>query len=108
MAKSRGNGNGPAVKGSGSGSGSGLGSVTIELPWGPAKEDAYVPRHVDFQLDAVQQQTIRRLFDALHRTQATLRNGRFPAGPADVMRWMLEQVDDAAAAGAAAETEGGE
>jgi len=69
-------------------------TLMIEVPVAEEMdlEKVYCPRHVEVQLDSEQAKVMRRMYDGLHGDGHKLRNGRYVQRPADVIRWMLENV----------------
>jgi len=68
-------------------------TVPIKIPMGELDGSAYVSNHLDMHLDGAHAQTLRRVFSALNGSHARLKSGRVVQNAADVVRWMLEQVN---------------
>ena len=70
--------------------------VMIEVPLGPVGDDCK-PRHIDVQLRTPQQrEAMRRIFRGLDLTGARSADGRRVTNTAEAVRWLIEQVAEAA------------
>ena len=71
-------------------------TISTSVPLGPLPPDVYLARHVDVQLSHDHAVVLRRIYEGLHSQARTLANGRFVQTNVDVVRYMLEQVGEAA------------
>lgn len=69
--------------------------VNVELPIGNPQPDAYVPQHVDVQLNREQGVALKRIFTALDNKGQRLKSGRVVQSVADAVRHMLEKAAEA-------------
>lgn len=68
--------------------------VVLALTLGELPPNIYISRHLDIQLNSVQAVVLRRLFEGYYQTATRLANGRYVQSPADVIRYVLEQVGE--------------
>jgi hypothetical protein len=66
----------------------------VEIPFLTGELIGYVPRQVHCKLNYAQQQTLRRVYDALHARSARLKNNQHVDKMTHVVPWLLEQVQD--------------
>lgn len=62
----------------------------LELPMG------YLPRVVKCDLNRPQRETLKRLTESLMSQHAQLEDGKYVSRPVDTVRWLLEQIAQAA------------
>jgi len=69
--------------------------VNLDLPITLQSPTGFCRKHVQVQLDARQARLFRQIHAALDQQGARLANGRRINHAADVLRWILDQVDAA-------------
>jgi len=67
--------------------------ITVTIPTADYGPNDNVARHVDIQLDTHQAKALKRAFVGLDHSGARLANGRRIASNADVVRYVLEQLE---------------
>jgi hypothetical protein len=67
-------------------------SVSIELPRGEPVP-GYRTRHVELHLNAAQSDALAEILSGLRERHTVLASGRMVDKPADVIRWMLDQLN---------------
>lgn len=68
-------------------------SITFSAPLGELPE-GYISRHVEAQLSPQQARALRRIYEGCVDQGLRLANGRPVRHSADVIRYLLEQVDE--------------
>lgn len=70
-------------------------TILIEIPWALKDEvnrTGYMQTHIDLHLRQEDHLQFRKLLYHLTESQARLSSGLFVKSPADVVRWMVEQL----------------
>ena len=67
-------------------------TVVIELPVRTPTPGAYRTTHVDVQLDEVQKEALKSVFDGLNGGAYRLQGGRFVQHTRDVVKYIFEQI----------------
>ena len=70
---------------------------TVEIPVDQSEASGYVARHLDMHLSQPQAETLRRVLSALNGRNERLSDGRHVTTRTDVVRWLLERVEDGVA-----------
>ena len=70
-------------------------TAIIEVPLGTVTESEYLSNHVESRLKGEHQKRVfRRLFRGLQERGAKTNDGRPVTRAGDVVRWLLDQVED--------------
>lgn len=73
------------------------GHIRVELPVSHHLNGRYMTDRIDMRLSAAQRRALRRLLDGLDAAGARLSNGKRIVAPPDVVRFLLEGIESAAA-----------
>ena len=71
--------------------------TTVTFPLAPFNEKTHNPSQIACQISGDESRTFQRIRSGLVEHNAKLKNGRPVYSWADVLRWMLETIHDAAA-----------
>jgi hypothetical protein len=75
-----------------------VGEVSLSLPVGDIPDGVYLSNHYNVTAATRKQRRgMRRLVEGAQQQRLRLENGKTVDTPIDVLRWFLEQVEDAAA-----------
>lgn len=73
-------------------------TISIPMQVGPVPDGVYLSNHYNVTgATRKQRRGMRRLVEGAQRERLRLESGKTVDTPVDVIRWLLEQVDDAAA-----------